>query len=132
MATALQCTVALVRIVAPSACGWPPTDQTGRVLADRTYMSKANRAYLCRHGIKATILSKIDRDAHRWPIRFDGPNTHRRTGLREAAGGRHGRRARPFSPSGPGPGRGDLRAGGAVVSQGLRFEVTDRVAGSHV
>jgi transposase len=36
-----------------------------RVLADKAYTSKANRAYLRRRGIKATIPSKVDQDAHR-------------------------------------------------------------------
>lgn len=36
-----------------------------RVLADKAYTSKANRAYLRRRGIKATIPSKADQDAHR-------------------------------------------------------------------
>jgi transposase len=35
------------------------------VLADKAYTSKANRAYLRRRGIKATIPSKADQDAHR-------------------------------------------------------------------
>jgi transposase len=36
-----------------------------RVLADKAYTSKANRAYLRRRGIKACIPSKADQDAHR-------------------------------------------------------------------
>jgi transposase len=36
-----------------------------RVLADRAYPSKANRAYLRRRGIKATIPIKTDQAAHR-------------------------------------------------------------------
>jgi transposase len=36
-----------------------------RVLADKAYTSRANRAYLRRRGIKATIPSKADQDAHR-------------------------------------------------------------------
>jgi transposase len=35
------------------------------VLADKAYTSRANRGYLRRHGIKATIPSKSDQDAHR-------------------------------------------------------------------
>jgi transposase len=35
------------------------------VLADKAYTSKANRGYLRRRGIKATIPSKADQDAHR-------------------------------------------------------------------
>jgi transposase len=36
-----------------------------RVLADKAYTSRANRAYLRRRGIKATIPSKADQDASR-------------------------------------------------------------------
>ncbi len=36
-----------------------------RVLSDKAYSSKANRALLCRRGIKATIPIKDDRAAHR-------------------------------------------------------------------
>jgi transposase len=36
-----------------------------RVLADKAYTSRANRGYLRRRGIKATIPSKVDQDAHR-------------------------------------------------------------------
>ncbi|MGC5054685.1 IS5 family transposase [Micromonospora sp. DT48] len=36
-----------------------------RVLADKAYTSKANRAYLRRRGIAATIPSKADQDANR-------------------------------------------------------------------
>jgi transposase len=36
-----------------------------RVLADKAYTSKANRGYLRRRGIKATIPSKADQDANR-------------------------------------------------------------------
>lgn len=35
------------------------------MLADKAYTSKANRAHLRRRGIKATIPSKSDQDAHR-------------------------------------------------------------------
>ena len=35
------------------------------MLADKAYTSKANRAYLRQRGIKATIPSKADQDAHR-------------------------------------------------------------------
>jgi transposase len=45
-------------------CGRPRT-RPDRVLADKTYTSKANRAYLRRRGIKAAIPSKADQDAHR-------------------------------------------------------------------
>jgi transposase len=56
-----------------------------RVLADKAYTSRANRAYLRRRGIKATIPSKADQDAHRrkkgsqggWPPAFD-PEIYKR------------------------------------------------------
>jgi transposase len=35
------------------------------VLADKAYTSRANRAYLRARGIRATIPSKTDQDAHR-------------------------------------------------------------------
>ncbi|MFI7523777.1 IS110 family transposase [Micromonospora globbae] len=34
-----------------------------RVIADRAYASRANRAHLCRPGIKASTPSKVDQDA---------------------------------------------------------------------
>ncbi|WP_435869959.1 transposase [Amycolatopsis mediterranei] len=42
-----------------------PRTRPDRVLADKAYTSKANRAHLRRRGIKATIPSKTDQDAHR-------------------------------------------------------------------
>jgi transposase len=42
-----------------------PRTRPDRVLADKAYTSKANRAHLRRRGIKATIPSKADQDAHR-------------------------------------------------------------------
>lgn len=42
-----------------------PRCRPERVLADKAYTSKANRAWLRRRGIKATIPSKSDQDAHR-------------------------------------------------------------------
>ena len=42
-----------------------PRTRPVRVLADKAYTSKANRAYLRRRGIKACIPSKADQDAHR-------------------------------------------------------------------
>ncbi|WP_220504039.1 transposase [Microbispora sp. H13382] len=46
---------------------WPAPGVRGgdRVLADKAYTSGANRAYLRRRGIKATIPSKADQDANR-------------------------------------------------------------------
>lgn len=52
-----------IRVPRPSA-GRPRTTPE-RVLADKAYTSKANRDYLRRRGIKATIPSKTDQDAHR-------------------------------------------------------------------
>jgi len=42
-----------------------PRSRPDRVLADKAYTSKTNREYLRRRGIKTTIPSKIDQDAHR-------------------------------------------------------------------
>ena len=42
-----------------------PRTRPGRVLADKAYTSRANRAYLRQRGIAATIPSKADQDAHR-------------------------------------------------------------------
>ncbi|GIH44816.1 IS5 family transposase [Microbispora corallina] len=42
-----------------------PRTRPDRVLADRAYTSRANRAYLRRRGIRATIPSKADQDANR-------------------------------------------------------------------
>jgi transposase len=42
-----------------------PRTRPDRVLADKAYTSAANRAYLRRRGIKATIPSKADQDASR-------------------------------------------------------------------
>jgi transposase len=52
-----------IRVPRPGA-GRPRT-RPDRVLADKAYTSKANRAYLRRRGIAATIPSKADQDAHR-------------------------------------------------------------------
>jgi transposase len=42
-----------------------PRTRPDRVLADKAYTSKGNRAYLRARGIKACIPSKADQDAHR-------------------------------------------------------------------
>jgi transposase len=42
------------------------------VITDKAYTSKANREYLRRRGIKATISSKADQDAHRRAKGFKG------------------------------------------------------------
>jgi transposase len=49
----------------PRLAGGRPRTTPDRVLADKAYTSAANRAYLRRRGIKATIPSKADQDAHR-------------------------------------------------------------------
>jgi transposase len=50
--------------VARVGCGRPRT-RPGRVLADRAYGSRANRAYLRRRGIRCTIPEKSDQIRHR-------------------------------------------------------------------
>lgn len=61
----LQFQVVLGRIrVARPGQGRPRT-RPRRVLADKAYTSKANRRYLRRRGIKATIPGKADQDAYR-------------------------------------------------------------------
>jgi len=55
----------LAAIRVPRLGGGRPRTRPDRVLADKAYTSKANRAYLRRRGIKATIPSKADQDAHR-------------------------------------------------------------------
>ena len=42
-----------------------PRRRPGRVLADKAYSSRSNRAYLRRRAIKATIPDKEDQKAHR-------------------------------------------------------------------
>jgi transposase len=55
----------LAGIRVPRPGGGRPRTRPDRVLADKAYTSKANRAHLRRRGIKATIPSKADQDAHR-------------------------------------------------------------------
>jgi transposase len=55
----------LTGIRVPRPAGGRPRTRPDRVLADRAYTSRGNRAYLRRRGIKATIPSKADQDAHR-------------------------------------------------------------------
>jgi transposase len=54
----------LTRIRVPRRRGRPRTRPT-RVLADKAYSARANRAYLRRRGIKATIPVKADQQRHR-------------------------------------------------------------------
>ncbi len=49
----------------PRTAGGRPRTRPDRVLADKAYTSRANRRYLRRRGIKATIPSKADQDANR-------------------------------------------------------------------
>lgn len=49
----------------PRPAGGRPRTRPDRVLADKAYTSKGNRAHLRDRGIKATIPSKADQDAHR-------------------------------------------------------------------
>jgi transposase len=49
----------------PRLAGGRPRTRPDRVLADKAYTSKGNRQHLRRRGIRATIPSKIDQDAHR-------------------------------------------------------------------
>jgi transposase len=49
----------------PRTGGGRPRTRPDRVLADKAYTSKANRRYLRRRRIKATIPSKTDQDANR-------------------------------------------------------------------
>ena len=60
-----QFAVVLDGIRVPRLGGGRPRTRPDRVLADKAYTSKANRRYLRRRGIKATIPSKADQDAHR-------------------------------------------------------------------
>lgn len=55
----------LAGIRVPRPGGGRPRTRPDRVLADKAYTSKANRAHLRGRGIKATIPSKTDQDAHR-------------------------------------------------------------------
>lgn len=60
-----QFAVVLDGIRVPRLGGGPPRTRPRRVLADKAYTSWANRRYLRRRGIKATIPSKADQDANR-------------------------------------------------------------------
>jgi transposase len=55
----------LAGIRVPRIGGGRPRTRPDRVLADKAYTSRANRGYRRRHGIKATIPSMSDQDAHR-------------------------------------------------------------------
>jgi transposase len=79
----------LGRIRVPRPGRGRPRTRPGRVLADKAYGSRANRAYLRRRGIRCTIPEKADQVRHR------------------KAKGRHGGRPPAFDP-------GDYKARHAV------------------
>ena len=60
-----QFVLVLEGIAVPRLGGGRPRTRPDRVLADKAYTSRANRRYLRRRGIKATIPSKADQDANR-------------------------------------------------------------------
>jgi transposase len=60
-----QFVAVLEQIRVPRAGRGRPRTRPERVLADKAYSSKANRAYLRRRGITATIPVKEDQAAHR-------------------------------------------------------------------
>ncbi len=60
-----QFTVVLDQIAVPRLGSGRARCRPGRVLADKAYSSRANRAYLRRRGIKATIAQLRDQAAHR-------------------------------------------------------------------
>jgi transposase len=60
-----QFVTVLEGIRVPRLGGGRARTRPDRVLADKAYTSKGNRAYLRRRGIKATIPSKADQDANR-------------------------------------------------------------------
>ncbi len=60
-----QFTTVLEGIRVPRVGGGRPRTRPDRALADKAYSSKANRAYLHRRGIKATIPIKDDQAANR-------------------------------------------------------------------
>lgn len=55
----------LADIRVPRVAGGRPRTRPDRVLADKAYTSRANRAHLRRRGIRATIPTKADQDAYR-------------------------------------------------------------------
>jgi transposase len=60
-----QFTTVLEAIRVPRVGTGRPRRRPVRVLADKAYSSKANRAYLRRRGIRATIPQKADQAGHR-------------------------------------------------------------------
>jgi transposase len=55
----------LAKVKVARVGGGRPRTRPARVLADKAYTAKANRAYLRHRGIAACIPSKADQDAHR-------------------------------------------------------------------
>jgi transposase len=60
-----QFTTVLQRIRVPRTGAGRPRTRPDRVLADKAYSSKANRAWLRRHGIRCVIPIKADQATHR-------------------------------------------------------------------
>jgi transposase len=60
-----QFTVVLDAVAVPRPGGGRPRTRPDRVLADKAYGSRANRAWLRRHNIRATIPEQADRVRHR-------------------------------------------------------------------
>ena len=60
-----QFQVVLARIAVPRPGRGRPRTRPDRVLADKAYGSRANRAYLRRRGIRCTIPEKADQVRHR-------------------------------------------------------------------
>ena len=67
-----QFQVVLGRIRVPRPGPGRPRTRPGRVLADKAYGSRANRAYLRRRGIRCTIPEKADQVRHRKAKRRHG------------------------------------------------------------
>ncbi len=60
-----QFAAVLAAIRVPRVGAGRPRTTPDRVLADKAYSSKANRAHLRRRGIRCTIPEKVDQAAHR-------------------------------------------------------------------
>lgn len=66
----------LEAIRVPRPGGGRPRTRPGRVLADKAYGSRGNRAYLRRRGIRCTIPLKKDQIAHRKKKGSSGGRPH--------------------------------------------------------